>query len=195
MRTACFDMQPYSDLTAAYPNLSKTTAQVSSNIMKRLRGELSPETQNAIQDASARFGITSGMPGAPIASYRTARDLGRATEDIQRAGGEDFLNTINTYSGNLAPGARDIAQTGQFTANLGFQQGEARRAYDLNRNSADLNAAKFNEQFGPKLYETSYRKPGDNLWTTEPGGYWASSRGETVASSKGPSSLMFKYKY
>jgi len=104
---------PYNDLNAAYPQLGKTTSQVSSNILKRLRGELSPETQNAIQDASARFGITSGMPGSQMGGYRTARDLGRATEDIQRMGGQDFLATLGAYSDTIAPSARSQMQNNQ----------------------------------------------------------------------------------
>jgi len=136
--------------------------------------------------------IVTAMPGSPMVGYRTARDLGRTTEDMQRAGEQDFLNALGVYSGNLAPSAGQLMQNNQFNANLGFQRSEANRTYGLRQNEQQLNAAKFNEQYGPRNYSSSFIKPGETSWTEEPGGYWMTDRGQKAS---GPSALMFKYKY
>lgn len=183
-------IQPYSDITKAYPNLSKTTAQVSSNILSKLRGELSPETQNAIRDASATFGIANGIPGSQMVNYRNARDLGLTSQGLQTQGGQEFLNTLGAYSGTIAPTTGQVLQNNQFNADLGFRQNQANRQYGLQQNEQDLAAAKFNEQFGPRLYATNYKMPGGN-WETEPGSYWANDRGQK---SSNASALLFKYR-
>src|SRR5207244_9608862 len=67
---------PFADISSVFPNLGGINKQASSNILSKLRGQLSPETQAALQDASARFGISSGMPGSGLQRNRTGRDLG-----------------------------------------------------------------------------------------------------------------------
>lgn len=90
---------PFGDLNAVYPNLSGTNAAVSSSILSKLRGELSPDTLSAIQDASARFGISSGMPGSGLAQNRSLRDVGRTSMDVQEEGLRDYAALIPTISG------------------------------------------------------------------------------------------------
>jgi len=180
----------YSNISQAYPNLSGATTQVSNNIAKRLRGELSPETQMALQDASARYGIASGMPGSGLIRNRTGRDLGRATEDIQRAGEQDFLSTLGVYSGTIAPSAGQALQNQQFGMDFGFRQNQADRQFGLQRNQADLEAAQFNERFGPREYGTTtigiggQRQPGPDRYFMTPGGRTANNA----------EALMFKYR-
>lgn len=82
---------PHGDLANLYPGLDQQTGKLSSNIMQQLFGELSPETQMAIQDAAARFGVTSGMPGSGLSRSRIARDLGLSTEAIQQEGLKNYL--------------------------------------------------------------------------------------------------------
>jgi hypothetical protein len=89
---------PFGDLSQIYPGLAAANAAVSGNISSQLAGELSPATQAAIQDASARFGVTSGMPGAGLARNRTVRDLGLTTEALQDQGLKNYLAAINQIS-------------------------------------------------------------------------------------------------
>jgi hypothetical protein len=89
---------PSADLSAIYPNLSGTTAAASAALMNELTGQLSPATIRAIQDAAATYGVTSGMPGSGLSQNRFARDLGLATEDLQRKGLQDYSSLIPTVS-------------------------------------------------------------------------------------------------
>lgn len=91
-----------------YPDLDKARTQSSSNILSELKGELSPETINAIQDEAARFGVTSGMPLSQLAGYKGLRSLGLSTEATQQQGLQDYLNTIKGYSGTLTPTTGEV---------------------------------------------------------------------------------------
>lgn len=84
---------PQQDLAGAYPNLSGQTGQASSDVMSELRGELSPETQDAIQRASASFGVSSGMPLSGLSHNKQLESLGLSTEALQQQGIGDFLKT------------------------------------------------------------------------------------------------------
>jgi hypothetical protein len=90
---------PYTDLGAVYPNLSGTNAQLSSVIGSQLRGELSADTQAAIQDAAARFGVTSGMPGSGLQRNRVARDFGMTSQQLQQQGIQNYNSLIPTIKG------------------------------------------------------------------------------------------------
>ena len=81
---------PYGDLQQIYPDLGETNAQLSSDVLSRLRGELSPDTLNALRDNAAAFGVSSGMPGSGLSANRGLRNLGLATEDVQRQGLQDY---------------------------------------------------------------------------------------------------------
>lgn len=90
---------PFSDLSSVYPNLSGANAGVSSAIASQLAGQLSPSTQAAIQDAGARFGVSSGMPGSGLVRNRTVRDLGITTEQQQQRGIDNYTKAIPVISG------------------------------------------------------------------------------------------------
>lgn len=90
---------PYGDLGSVYPNLSGTNAAASQAILGELRGQLSPETLANINNAAATYGVTSGMPGSGLAINKGPRDIGLATEDLQRKGVQDYNATIPTVSG------------------------------------------------------------------------------------------------
>ncbi len=89
---------PAADLAAQYPGLTNQNEQISSNVMSELEGNLSPETLNSIRDASAVYGVTSGMPGSGLQTNRTLRDLGLTTEKVQGQGLQDYLNAITGIS-------------------------------------------------------------------------------------------------
>lgn len=90
---------PAADLASVYPNLSGTNEQVSNDILRQLRGELSPATIANIQDSAASFGVSSGMPGSGLATNRGLRDIGLATEQVQQQGLQNYQSLIPTVSG------------------------------------------------------------------------------------------------
>lgn len=90
---------PSADLSKVYPNLTGTNSAVSDQIMSQLRGELSPDTIAAIQNAAATYGVTSGMPGSGLQWNKSLRDLGIATEDQISKGISNYNATIPTVSG------------------------------------------------------------------------------------------------
>ena len=90
--------QPFSDLSKIYPNLSGTNALASGDLMSELNGELSPATQQAIRQASAQFGVTSGMPGSGLMNNRTVRDLGLTTQGLVNQGIQNYGALINPIS-------------------------------------------------------------------------------------------------
>lgn len=92
---------PYSDLSAIYPNLGGTNAAVSSAISTKLAGQLSPETLAGIQDDAARYGVSSGMPGLTPDSMASHYGLYRgalARENLTQQGVQDYNATIPTIS-------------------------------------------------------------------------------------------------
>lgn len=95
---------PFSDLSSVYPNLGRTNAGVSADILSKLHGDLSPQTQQNIQDAAARFGVANGMPGAggksgTLVNNLNLRDLGISSENQVESGLHDYGNIIGAVSG------------------------------------------------------------------------------------------------
>lgn len=110
---------PMGDLTKALPGLPKVNEAATGVLMSQLNGELSPQTVNAIQDAAARFGVSSGMPGSGLAWNRALRDLGLSVEGQQQKGLQNYGPFIGTVSGTqtLNPGLQaEIANTNAINA-------------------------------------------------------------------------------
>lgn len=89
---------PAGDLAAQFPNLAGANRSVSGDIMSELGGQLSPGTQNMLQDLGAAWSIGSGMPGSQFGRYRTARDLGLMSEQLSQQGLRDYASLIPTIS-------------------------------------------------------------------------------------------------
>lgn len=106
--TTATEPSAYQNMSSVYPNLSGISNQASQNILANLRGELSPETINTIQDEAARFGITSGIPMSTLAGSRGLSRLGLTSQQVQEQGLQDFLNTLKSYSGTVTPTTSDI---------------------------------------------------------------------------------------
>lgn len=104
---------PFQNLSSVYPNLSGANAQVSGDILSKLKGQLSPETINAIQDNAARFGVQSGMPGSGLAGNLGLRSLGLQTEALQQQGLQDYGNILPVISGT-----QTVKPETQFEVNL-----------------------------------------------------------------------------
>ncbi len=90
---------PYQDLSSVYPNLTGTNAAASQSLLSELQGQVSPETQALLQDKSAAFGVSSGMPGSGLARNRTLRDLGLTSENLQQQGLANYSRLIPSVSG------------------------------------------------------------------------------------------------
>lgn len=90
---------PYADLKKVMPSLPSANAALGDAILSKLKGELSPATIANIQDAAARFGVASGMPGSGLAVNRNLRDLGLATEAQIASGINAYNQSIPTISG------------------------------------------------------------------------------------------------
>jgi hypothetical protein len=147
------------NFSALYPNLTATQGQASANTLSRLRGELSPETLNAIQDSAARFGISSGMPlgggGNTITGNYGRKLVGQTVEGLQSQGLQDYLNTLKSYSGSLMPTTGDETSrygtdVGAATSRYGIDVGASTAANSLDeqRRQTDINAALQAAQLG-----------------------------------------------
>src|SRR5678810_573296 len=89
----------YSQTLGALPGLGSAGTQATNNIMNELQGQISPQALRNIQDAAARFGVSSGMPGSnaiPGTLAMNANLLGnyRTTEQLQQQGQQDYRNLL-----------------------------------------------------------------------------------------------------
>lgn len=144
----------YAGMASIYPNLGQTGAQASQNILANLKGELSPETINTIQDEAARFGVTSGMPLSTLAGSRGLSRLGLATQGVQEQGLQDFLNTLKGYAGTVTPtpgelisqqlGQGDLAQR---AAQLAEQASQFGRSFPEQQREFDISQGLRNQQY------------------------------------------------
>lgn len=182
-------------LNTVIPGFEKATGSASSAIRDMLAGKLTAGERGAIYNAGAERATLSGMPGSSaiggsLFANADLRNIGVLSGQRQQQGIQDLFSMLNNYAGTVIPTAGQELQNEQFNKNLGFQQGEANRAYQLNTDAADLRAAQFNEQYGPREYSTSYSGPMPFGYKQNPPLY-VTPGGRT---STNPSTLMFKYK-
>lgn len=76
--------------------------QLTANIMSELQGQINPQALKNMQDAAARFGVTSGMPGSntmsgTLASNANLRNIGLDTLATQRAGQQDYMSALSGF--------------------------------------------------------------------------------------------------
>jgi hypothetical protein len=90
---------PYGDLGSVIPSLSSLNKTASSDILSKLGGTLSPGTLNALQNASATYGATSGMPGSGLSWNSLYGNIAGASEAQQQQGLQDYSSFIPTVSG------------------------------------------------------------------------------------------------
>lgn len=86
----------YGQMTDILPLLPDLNAQLGMNTLARAQGRLSPEQIRNIQDYSARFGISSGMPMSELATNLGARTIGTETAMLQQQGLQDYASLIPT---------------------------------------------------------------------------------------------------
>ena len=167
--------------------------QIASVINSQLNGELSPAEQAAIQDAGARFGVTSGMPGSGLARNRTVRDFGIATGVRQNQGIQNFnslvpgaayqtgvqeQNAVNAASPNPAAAASYSQQLfNQYLQSMRGPGGGTRGTGDSNawRDSSNPNSSN---------YSPSLKWKGNSYFDRDPLAGWG--EGDGSASLTGP---------
>jgi len=85
-----------SQLQEQLPDVSQINQEASKDVLSQLRGELNPDTVKAIQDASAEWGVQSGMPGSGLALNRGLRDIGLSAEALQQQGIGNYQTLAET---------------------------------------------------------------------------------------------------
>lgn len=78
--------QDLETLEELFPGARAIMEQASSNIQSQLRGELPADVEAKVRQYGAEAGVGSGTGGSEFAGYRTARDLGLTTLNIQERG-------------------------------------------------------------------------------------------------------------
>jgi hypothetical protein len=93
---------PAANLTAQLPGLPGLNDAASGTISNKLAGNLSPATLRALQDASARFGLKTGMPGMgpqnSLAWNNLFSNIAGFAENNAQQGLQDYNSFIPTVS-------------------------------------------------------------------------------------------------
>lgn len=95
---------PAGDLSAQLPGLSKLNSTASGDLQSLLGGTLSAGTTNALQNAAATYGTTSGMSGgaggmAGLDWNSLYGNIAGASTAQQQQGMQDYSSLIPTVSG------------------------------------------------------------------------------------------------
>lgn len=93
---------PAGDLAGQIPGLAGLNSAASGTIGAKLGGSISPATMNALQNAAATYGLTSGMPGLPkngLAMNRLFGNIAGFAENQAQQGLADYNSFIPTVSG------------------------------------------------------------------------------------------------
>lgn len=94
---------PAQNLTQQIPGLTGLNQNASSVINSQLMGQLSPDTVNAIRNATASQSSANGMPGTSqipgtIGGNLTAQDIGQTSQQLQNQGIANYNSYVPTVS-------------------------------------------------------------------------------------------------
>jgi hypothetical protein len=155
----------YSQLSDVYPGLASTNQATSSALLSKLQGQLSPATVSAIQDASARFGVSSGMPGSGLQRNLSLRDIGLTSEQQQQQGLQDYGNILSAVSNTQTVKPETQIATSQQNAALAAQpnpEAASNYALDLYNTYLDkINPSSATNQANTLLQNLVSRLPGN----------------------------------
>ena len=90
--------QPAADLALQLPGLPQLNQTASTDLQSKLGGTLSPGTLNALQNASATYGVGSGMPGSQLSWNSLYGNIAGASEAQQREGLADYGPFVGAVS-------------------------------------------------------------------------------------------------
>jgi hypothetical protein len=92
----------YSQLSGALPNFAGLTSGASDIIGSEQSGTLSQNTMNALKNAAAQFGVSSGMgPGSGLEQNKFFGNIAGWSENRQRQGLQDFNSLVGAISPTL----------------------------------------------------------------------------------------------
>lgn len=89
---------PYQDVGKVYPALPQTQNAVSSDILKELQGNLSPDTLATIQNQGAAWGVSMGMPGSGVNQSYDLESVAQASQAQQAQGAKAYQQTVPNTS-------------------------------------------------------------------------------------------------
>lgn len=78
--------QDMESLEELFPGARAIIEQASGNIQSQLRGELPADVENQVRQFAAEANVGSGVGGSQFGGYRTARDLGLTSLNLQERG-------------------------------------------------------------------------------------------------------------
>lgn len=89
----------YNQVGNVLPSLPGLTTTAGNVVGSELKGELSPDTSNYIQQLSAQYGVGMGMPGMQPGSFNASnmvRSLGLASEQLSQQGLGHYNQLLST---------------------------------------------------------------------------------------------------
>ncbi len=89
---------PAGDLGGVYKNLGATNNSISDLITSQLKGQLSPDTIDAIRNQGAAWGVGAGVPQSQFSTNNMVKNLGLNSMAIQQKGVDNYNQTIPTIS-------------------------------------------------------------------------------------------------
>lgn len=106
------------------PNASTLNTTAGNDLLSKLSGTLSPGTQNALQNASAEWGISSGMgDGSGIGWNQLYGNIANASENQQQQGLTDYNQiTGPSFQTNLAQNNANLAAAPDPSASASYAQ-------------------------------------------------------------------------
>lgn len=92
----------FSQVNQNVPGFGNLTQGTSNVINSELSGNVSPATLAALKNASATFGITSGMgPGSGLGNNALFANIAGFSENQQRLGAQNYMNFLPTVAGTM----------------------------------------------------------------------------------------------
>jgi hypothetical protein len=86
----------YDQLNQNVPQYGALTTATTGNISNELNGQVSPTTQNLIQNKAAAAGVAGGVPGSGFQQNNALANLGMTAEQLQHQGVTDYSQFSNT---------------------------------------------------------------------------------------------------
>ena len=115
-----------SNLSTLYPNNSRMQQQISDNQYAHALGNLSSETNDAMWNRANQLGLRQGLSptgqgGHTITNSLNRSLLGKTIEGLQSQGLQEYLSTLQGYSGTLMPTTGETmgAETSRYGTDVG----------------------------------------------------------------------------
>jgi len=84
----------YSQTSGQFPGVNQAGGNATNFIQSETAGQVSPETQNLLQQKSAEMGVGSGTPGSNFSNNNFTESLGLDSQNLAHQGVSDYLSFI-----------------------------------------------------------------------------------------------------